>query len=230
MKSVWVREVHPLVKILAAALLTAAGVLLRRPGSLTILVIIVLFLGWQGGLRPSRRVGVGIVIMLLSFGLVNMAFGTQPMDILRNLLRLAVLFLTGPVFTLTVSPGKLVQSLRRSPLPDGLNIALLVIWRFIPVLLREARQIQEAARLRGLRLVPGQLQLAFRSVVMPLCFQSVSFADHITVVLEVRGFSLQHSPSIMPGPGIRWQDILFMILTVFLPLAVLVGERILCFG
>ena len=227
----FIRDVHPMVKIPTAFLLTAIVLLLRRPESLAVIILILAFTGICGGLRPSARICGGAALMLFSFSLINLAFGTEPIAILGNLLRLTTIFLIGPVFTLTTSPAMLVRTLRQSPIPSGMAIALLITWRFIPALLCEARQIREAARLRGLKFTPGQIRLAFRSLIIPLCFQSLSFADHTALALEVRGFSLEHSPTYMPElkpgakTGVRLPDICFIALTVVLPIVILTAEK-----
>ena len=226
----WIQKVNPLIKFLAAILLTCIAVLLKRPESLSSLTGFLFILGWIGGLRPSCRVLAGSAIMLSVFGLINLAFGTQPYDMIKNLLRLIAIFLIGPVLTLTVSPAELVQCLRRCRLPNGIALGLIVTFRFIPILLSEAVQIRDAARLRGLRWKPGSLRLTFRSVIMPLSFKTVSVADHVATALEVRGFSLRHSPTIMPGSGLGWKDIWFIMMAMFLPLILLLFERVLCFA
>jgi len=227
---VWVREVLPLIKFVAAVILTAACILLQRPVGLAILGIMLVLLGWQGGLRLSWRLGGALIFMLFSFVVINIAFGTPYTETLRNTLRLGVLLLIGPVLTLTIPSAKLVKALRQGPFPEGLAIALLITWRFIPVLLREARQIRDAARLRGLRWAPGLLRIVFRSMIIPICFQSVSFADHITMALETRGFNLQRSPSLKSTQKVGSKDLIFMALTIFPPLILLWRERALCFG
>lgn len=99
----------------------------------------------------------------------------------------------------TIRPAALVAALRQLRVPSTLVIPVVVMLRFIPVVLAEARAVTDAMRLRGLE--PGGRGLVRRPlatlemVIVPLLASVSRIADDLTASGLVRGLGSPARPT-----------------------------------
>jgi len=206
-------RLNPLTKIAAAVLLTTFALLLRSPWALAMLALLIVGLAVAGRVRLGWR---GTVFLLVPVAIVaggNYLVSDSIEDAARFGLRLAVLFGGIPICALTTRPADLVRSLTWLRLPAGLLIALLLVWRFVPVLARFLAEIREANMLRG----PwrgNRFRRAYRTVIMPLMTMSVDYAERVGMALELRGFDPGRPRTWYRVPGWGLRDLAFSIVVL----------------
>ncbi|WP_052340957.1 energy-coupling factor transporter transmembrane component T family protein [Salinarimonas rosea] len=177
--------------VLGAAALAAAGVvaatgvrLARLRGALAgvaiVVAIVVAANAWLAGWREAAAVGARIVaLVLLGYALT---LTTRTSDLLATLERL-------------------LAPLERIGLADAGKVALAValVLRFVPELMKQAADIREARAARGLRVGPVAL-------VVPMIVRVLRSADAIAEAIDARAYPPCKSPptSAIPsstGPG-----------------------------
>jgi energy-coupling factor transport system permease protein len=104
--------------------------------------------------------------------------------------------------------------LAATPLPSGLSMALLLVWRFFPLLAADARQMRQAAMLRGGAAGDGFFQRLHRGLLVPLAFSVIEYADRVTLALELRGFSPATKRTCAKPPQAGREDLIFLLLTL----------------
>lgn len=200
-------RLHPLGKILVSWTVTAASLVLQSPRGLAVLVfwltlcLLFSFRCW----RPYWR---GLLAALGWIALSAWLFGWLLDDSGHALLyglRLTLFLGVIPLTALTIRPADLVRALTQLGAPNSLTLALLLMYRFIPWLLQESKEIQQAASLHGRQL--GR----WRGWFLPILFSALDFSDKTAMALELRGFDLQRRRSSYRPP--RWQvaDLLWLM-------------------
>jgi biotin transport system permease protein len=158
--------------ILGVLLLGAMGLLAiaRIPASVV----------WQQ-VRPLLPVLVGI---LLVHGLFT-SWYTGMVIVLRFavliLLALAVSLTTRVAEMMAVVEGALRPLARVGVNPAQVSMMVAIAIRFIPVLLDQARQIQDAQRARG-------LERHWMAFLVPLLIRTLRLADELSEALTARGY------------------------------------------
>lgn len=186
----------PGIKLAAVAALGAAGVALRSPVALALLLGVVMAGYAVAGLRAvelwqdARWLALQGAVVLLLYLLRDGPAGAAPGG--RIALQLALVFLPGALLLRTTGSARLLEGLRRR-LPERLAFGLATSLRLLPAFTREMNEIWMAQRLRGARLAPRQLwhPSAWRDAVaclgLPLAVRAIRLADEAALAAEVRG-------------------------------------------
>ena len=110
----------------------------------------------------------------------------------ETVLRILVLLLLAVLVTLTTKLSDMIDVLERAARPlrhIGVNPAkvgmmLSMVIRFIPLMMREAREILEAQRARG-------LDRSAIALLVPLLIKTLKMADNLADALDARGYDAE---------------------------------------
>lgn len=176
------------------------GILSATPGALFILGIGVVTLLRKAKARWSEigRVAQGLAGFLALFWILNWFFEPtidQAIFLFVQSVRLLLLFLTGHVLLLAATPHDVVDGIRWYFGFLGKRRAWawasMASWALasIPQVLDQARELLEAARLRGLSLArhPGRV---LRLVTLSLVTKALERADHLADAMEARNWGV----------------------------------------
>ena len=119
-------------------------------------------------------------------------FVTDWMLGLQTVLRILVLLLLAVLVTLTTKLSDMIEVLERAvrPLrhvgvnPSKVGMMLSMVIRFIPLMMREAQEILEAQRARG-------LDRSAIALLMPLLIKTLKMADDLSDAIEARGYDAE---------------------------------------
>lgn len=153
------------------------------------------------------RAGAAFVLVLTAmvavyYGLPMLWQGLIPATIVGAvywLVRFVISLGMAGYVLVTIRPAALVAALRQLRVPSTLVIPVVVMLRFIPVVLAEARAVTDAMRLRGLE--PGGRGLVRRPlatlemVIVPLLASVSRIADDLTASGLVRGLGSPARPT-----------------------------------
>lgn len=208
-----IHRLHPFVKMGAGAGCTALALLLTDPRSLGLLLL--LFLIALGTARVAVRFRQALFILLLMGSVAGLNFWASgdPDQALAYGLRLAVFIVAMPAMALATPPQEMARALSRLPLPPGLVVALLLVWRFFPKMAEDAQEMRRAARLRG-RTAGGPIHRIYRGFLVPMAFCMVGYADQVTLALELRGFSPAAHRTCRRPPRFHRRDAAFLTLVL----------------
>lgn len=141
-------------------------------------------LPWRDTLRQLRTALIFMVpIFLFHVYLTTWVLG------LETVLRILVLLLLAILVTLTTKLSDMIDILERvmRPLhyvgisPAKVSMMLSMVIRFIPMMMREAQEILEAQRARG-------LEKNVIALLMPLLIKTLKMADDLSDAIEARGY------------------------------------------
>ena len=141
-------------------------------------------LPWRDTFRQLRTVLIFLVPIFLFH-----VFITDWMLGLETVLRILVLLLLAVLVTLTTRPTEMIDVLEAAirPLrhvgvnPSKASMMLSMVIRFIPMMMREAQEILEAQRARG-------LDRNAIALLMPLLIKTLKMADDLSEAIEARGY------------------------------------------
>ena len=141
-------------------------------------------LPWRDTFRQLRTVLIFLVpIFLFHVFITDWVLG------LETVLRILVLLLLAVLVTLTTRPTEMIDVLEAAirPLrhvgvnPSKASMMLSMVVRFIPMMMREAQEILEAQRARG-------LDRNAIALLMPLLIKTLKMADDLSEAIEARGY------------------------------------------
>ena len=188
--------VHRLPAGTKLLILFAASVALFAVSSLPVhagelLVVAGLFrvarLPWRDTLRQLRPVLIFLVpIFLFHVLITDWVLG------LETVLRILVLLLLAVLVTLTTRLSDMIDVLEGTvrPLrhlginPSKVGMMLSMVIRFIPLMMREAQEILEAQRARG-------LDRSAIALLVPLLIKTLKMADDLSDAIEARGYDAE---------------------------------------
>ena len=111
---------------------------------------------------------------------------------LETVLRILVLLLLAVLVTLTTRLSDMIDVLERAarPLrhvginPSKVGMMLSMVIRFIPLMMKEAREILEAQRARG-------LDRSVVALLVPLLVKTLKMADNLSDAIDARGYDAE---------------------------------------
>ena len=177
----------------SGALFVVSGIPVHAGGLLAVLALYrVARLPWRGTFRELRPAFVFMVpIFLFHVFFTDWRFG------LETVLRIAVLLLLAVLVTLTTKLSDLIEVLEglMRPLrhvgvsPSKAGMMLSMVIRLIPLMMRQAGEILEAQRARGL---DGNAV----ALLAPLLIRTLKMADDLGDAMEARGY---HPEAVAPA-------------------------------
>ncbi len=206
-----VHRLHPFVKMGVGFGFTAYALVMINPLALTLLLLFFLATLMVARIAWTLKLWAGALIFLGMLTGLNFLASSDPAHAAAYSLRLAVFVAGIPVLAATTAPQEMSRALSRLPLPPGLVVAVVLVWRFFPVMAAEAREMRQAAQLRGFQ-GRSRLNQFFRGFVVPLAFCMVEYADRVALTLEVRGFSPQSARSCYNPPKLGLNDVVYISL------------------
>ena len=208
-----IHRLHPFSKMAAGMGLSALALCLHSPAALAVLLAFVFTVLAAARIRPTLRQVLSLLAFFTVFSAVNFVINHDPVHAATYTLRFAVFLTAMPMLSLTTDPQQLTRALAATPLPAGISMALLLVWRFFPLLAADVRQMRQAARLRD-RGEDGAARRLYRGVLVPLAFSVIEYADRVTLALELRGFSPDVDRTCANRPRIGQADVMFSLLAL----------------
>lgn len=195
-------------KIGATTLLSALAVGARTPGQLLVLVLVTLGYYFAarltlGDLWRDIRFFVFQAALVVSLYCLQLGVKQGLWPGIRTSVLIILFFLPGAVLLRTTCTRDVMTGLQRV-IPYRLSFLVFVSIRFVPFFLRELEEIAAAQRLRGARLLPGQLldprnwRDLFDCLLLPLMVRALKTAEEVSLSAEARGFGRQPERTCMP--------------------------------
>ncbi len=121
---------------------------------------------------------------------------------------------------LAISSTALIKSLEKIKMPKILTLGMMITIKFIPLFVKEMRQIRDAMKTRGV-ISPLHPRVFYRAFLLPLIVRIINISDVLAISLETRGFVLDKKRRTIYDPiKIKANDIIFLI--IFILIAVIV--------
>lgn len=205
-----------LLFLLPAFLLSGAGGAYFAPVRmvLSILPFALLFLSGNG-----RKAAEGLLIWAaadVSWRLAQPHLGPVPYILLMILhgfaVRLFPCALLGIFVLNTTTVSEFVAGLNRLHVPKLITIPLSVIFRFFPTVLEETRAINQAMRMRGIRLGGCRAGEILEYRVIPAMMCSLKIADELSAAALSRGLDSPGRRSSICPIRLRFRDYFLFLL------------------
>jgi energy-coupling factor transport system permease protein len=199
-----IHKLHPFAKMAVGGGFTVYCLFLVNPFALFVLLAFLLAAATTAKIRiPPKRL-LGMLIFFTVFAFINFWVSDDPYRALAYCLRLSIFLAAMPIMAATTAPLDMARSLSRLRLPPGIIVALILVWRFFPVMAAQIREMQQAASLRG-RAAGGRFTRIYRGFMVPVAFSVVEYSDRVALALEMRGFSpdVQRTCYAVPQFGIH---------------------------
>lgn len=183
-----IHRLHPFTKMVVGIGFSGLALWLKNPIALSVLLGFMLIVLAIARVRLTRRQWVSICLFLSVISTLNYLSSQNTTHAATYSIRFAVFLTAMPVLAATTDPQQMTQALSATPLPSGLTMAILLVWRFFPLVAQDVQQMRQAAKLRGKTAERPVLQL-YRGLLIPLAFCVMEYTDRITLALELRGFT-----------------------------------------
>ncbi|MUL42716.1 energy-coupling factor transporter transmembrane protein EcfT [Streptomonospora sp. PA3] len=191
----WLPRADPAGKLLAAVLVAAGLIPVVDPVTSGVVLAAGLGLLPFSGLGRARLAALGVPLLLMgaSIGLVNLVFGEEgPMGALGAAVRLLAIALPSMLAAVTSDPTDMADSLvQRLRVPERPAIAVLAALRLIPLLAEQWRTLGRARRARGLDSGgnPARAAAVFTGKAFALLVRSIRIGTLLAMAMDARGFA-----------------------------------------
>ena len=187
-----IHRLHPFTKIFISGLCTVCSLVLFDWQALLVVIFFLLTLLSVARIPLRFSTVLWILPLLGIMTMLNFAAARQWSVATGYTLRISVFMAAIPFCAATTAPGDLSRALSRLPLPHGIIVAFMIVWRFFPVMASEVGELRKASILRA-SVRRNFLTTVYRGFLVPMAFLLLEYADRVTLSLELRGFS----------PGVR---------------------------
>ena len=175
-----------------------------------------LHLGLQRSWRVIRSCGVFYILLLLLLCAIRY-FGLHM--VIFSEFHVLMFWTLSPVFLIswdliTTPPGEISAFLSGSHVPTSVILAVLVLFRFIPTIRSEWREVGRSMRNRGLTRFKGIMCHPFSTceyVLVPLLLRVLQMADQLAVSAVVRGIERPGRRSSYYGTPLCIRDWLMLL-------------------
>ncbi len=164
-----IHRLHPFSKMAVGVGFSGLAFCLTSPLALSVLLGFILVVLAVARVRLTRRQWLSTVLFLSVISTLNFLASHDSRHAAAYSMRFAVFLTAMPILAATTGPRQMTQALSRTPLPGGVAMALLLVWRFFPLMAEEARQMCQAALLRGCA-ADGMATRIYRGLLIPLAF------------------------------------------------------------
>ncbi len=150
---------------------------------------------WRSFLIPFA---VGGVMTGISYGLSKDLSGSACSG-----LHFSVLLLSS-FYMFQTSPSELLRGLQSCRLPDQLQLAFLVMYRFVDVLREELASICQAGSMIDRKRI-GLIKKGYRCILIPFSYRLLTLSDQLSLSVMSRDFGCQKRSNYRENP-IRFRD------------------------
>lgn len=126
-------------------------------------------------------------------------------------------FLSAYYLLKSTEVSELLLAFRKMHIPERLNLSLAVVFRFIPNVAEENREIANAMKIRGLNLNEGTSFLKLLEYkYIPLVFSTVKAGEDLTISAMTKGLSTDDKRTSIREIRFSLLDYLFLLLLLVL--------------
>jgi len=201
-----IHRLHPFTKVAASGLCTLCSLVLFDWQALLAVVAFLIALLVLALIPLRLRTALGVFLLLGIMTALNYAAARQWSSALGYTLRITVFITAIPLCAATTAPADLSRALSRLPLPHGVVVAFMIVWRFFPVMAAEVGELRRAAILRA-PVKRRPLAGVYRGFLVPLSFLLLEYSERVALSLELRGFAPNAQRTSLREPGFGVPDI-----------------------
>jgi energy-coupling factor transport system permease protein len=201
-----IHRLHPFTKVFVSGLSTLCSVVLFDWRALLLMVLFLVLLLAAARIPVRFATAMAVIVLLAIMTALNYAAARQWSIAFGYTLRITVFMTAIPLCAATTAPADLSRALSRLPLPHGVIVAFMIVWRFFPVMAAEVGELRKAAALRATarRRTPAGV---YRGFLVPLSFLLLEYSERVALSLELRGFSPNAKRSSLREPAFGATDI-----------------------
>ncbi len=225
-------EINPVVKLFALVL--GAVMVFLIDSIFILLCFVVLLISLKIIYNIKGRFGKGILFLVVAIFLAQIIFVPQGKVIADLwLIKLTLgsiktgFLIAGRFFSLitmswifvgTTEPKKLASGLANIGVPYRYSFLLILAMRFAPIFQFELSNVQQAQKIRGLKIDKGLKGLikSIRYTTLPLLFSAMSKVNTLASSMEGRGFgAYKRKTFLYPVRFTLWDTVLTILLLLF---------------
>ncbi len=216
------KSLHPLINIFLSIFILISGLFMK---DLTQIFYYILFINviasLSGYLLTLFKVFLIFIPMGLLIALISYLISNDLSGSLITICRFGILGLT-VVFSLNINPTDLSRSLNQIHCPRKISLAILITFRFIPVLKQEIGRITEAMKVRGVKFHWWNPLQYYQVLFLPLIIRIINISDTLALSIETRGFSVHKKSSFYKKVLLTKRDVFITFLTILGTISILI--------
>ncbi|MGV9173173.1 MAG: energy-coupling factor transporter transmembrane component T family protein [Promethearchaeia archaeon] len=213
------KPLHPLLSIFLSVIILTIGFFLTNYNQIIyfslFLLLLILSIGY---FTTLLKILLYIIPLGLLIGFLSYFIGGKLLDSILSFFRIIII---GFSITLTfnINPARLSRSLNQIGCPRRISLAILIVFRFLPVLKQEINRIKEAMMVRGIHLHWYNPINYYRVIFLPLIITLIDLSDILTISLETRAFTPDGECSVYERVHLNTKD----LITLFFSLIALIS-------
>ena len=109
---------------------------------------------------------------------------------------------------------ELLYSLDRIHFPKSLSIPLMIVYRYVPTIIRELHYINENLKMRGLNLSLSNIRHLIKTLenyLVPLLFRSERISEELSAASLCKGLSIERKRTCCTNVRFTKEDYLYLL-------------------
>jgi energy-coupling factor transport system permease protein len=213
---------HPLLNIFLSIFILFFGLFMKDLNQIiyyiSFIIVVAVFSGYILTLFKTLLI---VISMSSILALISYLITQDLLQCYFIICRFAILGLC-IVFSLNINPTDLSRSLNQLHCPRKVSLAILITYRFIPVLKSEISKITEAMKVRGVKFHWWNPLQYYRVLFLPMIIRIINISDTLALSIETRGFSIENQSTFYRKVLIKKKDIFITFLTNIGTLTILI--------
>lgn len=211
-------NIHPLIALISSSLIFLVGAFNHSSNLWIFFIFIILIYFFFGLYKFILKLLPIIMIFSLFFYIIYYLYTFDLKIAFMQMTKIQILIMS-LVPTLSFKTKELTIVLKQLKFPNQLILGIQIIYKFIPVLKKELKNINKARKVRNLKF---KLKNIYRAYIIPFLYKLSIISDNISLSIETRGYTLNKSKNIYYKIILDIVSILFLILIIFITIYYLV--------
>jgi len=214
-----IHDLDPRTKICFSAMITFSSIISKDLTLLIVLQAISLILAWYAGVLKAILKGIkNFIYFLVLIAVINIMLFSLGFSLIM-LIKFLVIISVFSLFLMVTPSDQILQVMEWMKLPVEIVIGFSIAFRYVSIMVREARLILDAQMARGLDFQKGSIIKKIKGYVyllIPLVVLSTRRAVRIAESMEARGFGARKKRTQLYELKMRRRDYMIIALVCLL--------------
>lgn len=205
-------NIHPLIALLSSSLIFLVGAFTHSFNLWILLVFIIIIYLFFGFSKIILRFFIHFIFVSGFFFIVYYLYTFDINTSLIHMFKIQLIFIS-IIPSLSFKTKELITVLKQLKVPNQVILGIQIIYKFIPVLKKELKNINKARKVRSINF---NIKNIYRAFIIPFLYKLSIISDNISLSIETKGFTLDKPKSIYYKIKLDMGSVLFLISILFI--------------
>ncbi|QQK08457.1 energy-coupling factor transporter transmembrane component T [Miniphocaeibacter halophilus] len=182
--------IYPLLTLLSSIMVFVFGMVIAKSKLIVLFCISLIILY---GIFSYGKTTFKLLLIFIPLSFIP-ALLSIPAGGLENAFQIYfrfICFVLAAIPSLGLPPINLVRNFNNLKIPRGISLGILITIKFIPIMIKEIKQVWNAMKTRGINVNIFNFKVIYRAFIIPIMMRILNISDLLSISLETRAFVLE---------------------------------------